>query len=278
LYNGEAHGYRDDATFEAITKYQYRKGFVVDGEPSPVLKAELTTALNKQIAQSFTEIPPGRIGPPTEDDFRLAAARLKIDGPTLKALHRVEAGRMGGFASDGSMIILFEPHLFSRHTQRKYDESHPNVSTRMWTPSAYPRTQAGRWAQFNEAAKLDEDAAFKSASFGAFQILGQNYRQAGFKTPQEFVLFMAQSEGAQLEAFVRVIENNKMREALDKKDWRAFARSYNGPGFAERYAQLLSQAYAGYVAEFAAANAAAALDAETPEPATPEQQAPVSPE
>ncbi|MCR5240498.1 MAG: N-acetylmuramidase family protein [Prevotella sp.] len=56
---------------------------------------------------------------------------------------------------------------------------------------------------------------------------------------------MCQSECRQLLLSVRFIrENRSMLAALQKKDWKAFARLYNGPAYAQnRFFGQLSTAY-----------------------------------
>ena len=63
-----------------------------------------------------------------------------------------------------------------------------------------------------------------------------------------FVSRMCQSECRQLLLSVRFIrENRSMLAALQKKDWKAFARLYNGPAYAQnRYDEKLSTAYSPF--------------------------------
>ncbi|MBO7129833.1 MAG: DUF3380 domain-containing protein [Prevotella sp.] len=57
-----------------------------------------------------------------------------------------------------------------------------------------------------------------------------------------------QSECRQLLLCVRFIRGNRpMLAALQKKDWKAFARLYNGPAYAQnRYDEKLSTAYSSF--------------------------------
>jgi hypothetical protein len=146
---------------------------------------------------------------------------------------------------------LYEPHIFSRYTKHRFDESNPKISAPRWKQIPYPRTQADRWAQFAEAAQLDKEAAFSAVSFGAFQFLGANYKDVGFATPQEFVFFLAESEAAQLTALMRYIETKNLRKALDARDWAGFARGYYGPSYAmNQYDRKLAAAYDKALASF----------------------------
>ena len=157
-------------------------------------------------------------------------------------MSEVESGPLGGFGADGRTIILFERHLFSRKTNHQYDASHPNVSNQ--TPGGYPHSQADRWAQVAEAYALDGEAALQSASYGRFQILGQNYANLNMANAHAYVSKMAKSEKDQLEAFEGFVKANSLADELQRKDWAGFASHYNGPNYAQnQYDQKMAAAY-----------------------------------
>lgn len=80
---------------------------------------------------------------------------------------------------------------------------------------------------------LDEPAALKSASWGLFQILGENHAAVGHATVQAFVDAMMLRRSEHLKAFAHfVAANPTMKKAIRDKDWAVFARAYNGPGHA----------------------------------------------
>lgn len=177
----------------------------------------------------------------TETDWKSAADRLGVPVASVKAVAEVEATG-SGFLPTGEPRILFERHKFSRHTGGKYDATHPHISNPVWGGYGKESAQHGRLAQ---AVSLNRDAALKSASWGRFQILGENYRQAGFQSLQGFINAMYESEQAQLTAFANFILNDpRLLRALKAKDWPAFAARYNGPGYAKnRYDSKLAEAY-----------------------------------
>jgi hypothetical protein len=176
-------------------------------------------------------------------DFEAVAARLGCEWEAAAAVAEVESGPLGGFASDGRPVILFERHLFSRKTNSQYDGSHPNISNR--TPGGYPRTQAERWAQLEQAYALDPEAALQSASYGRFQVLGQNFPNLGMANAHEYVAKLARSEKDQLEAFEGFVRANGLADELQRKDWAGFASRYNGPGYAaNQYDTKMAEAYA----------------------------------
>ena len=85
-----------------------------------------------------------------------------------------------------------------------------------------------------------------SASWGAFQIMGENYKQAGYASIGDFVDAMKTSVGDHLNAFVNFINANpKLKSAIQKKDWATFASIYNGPGYRDHhYDTGIADAYA----------------------------------
>jgi len=205
------------------------------------------------LAAAFAALPPvsnnyiaslrrQNIDPLRRTDFEEIAARLGCEWEAAAAVAEVESGPLGGFAADGRPVILFERHLFSRKTNSRFDASHPTISNR--TPGGYPRTQSERWAQLELAYSLDPEAALQSASYGRFQVLGQNFPNLGMANAHEYVSKLALSEKDQLEAFEGFVRANNLTDELRDKRWADFARAYNGPAYAQnQYDVKMAQAY-----------------------------------
>lgn len=181
--------------------------------------------------------------PVTAADIAGAAARLGVSEAKIWTIYDVESS--GDPFIDGRPSILFEPHRFSRSTRHRYDAKHPSISSRTWNRKLYPGSQWGRYQQLIHAVRLDVDAAFMSASYGGFQILGENWEICGAISPWSFAWKQAQTEGDQLEAFVRFVEARGLKGALQRGDWAAFARGYNGTAYrANKYDERLAAAFA----------------------------------
>lgn len=165
----------------------------------------------------------------TEDDYFMAAQALGCEVAAIKAVAQVEAAG-NGFLSDGKPKILFEAHVFSRLTKGKYDITHPRISSRTWNQSLY---QGGRREHYRllVAGNLDREAALQSCSWGKFQIMGENWKACGFESLQEFVNSMYKDEQSQLKAFIGFLQTNGLVNALVKKNWKVFAKKYNGASF-----------------------------------------------
>lgn len=169
-----------------------------------------------------------------------AANDLGIELAAIRAVDEVES-RGAGFSADGHVKILFERHKFHEFTKGKYDASHPNLSNSKAGGYGSSKSQYGR---FSNAFALDPEAAMKSASWGRYQIMGFNYRWAGFNTVGEFVDAMKVSEDDHLKAFVKLIKAWGLTQELKSHNWAGFARQYNGAGYKRnKYDEKLAAAY-----------------------------------
>ena len=189
--------------------------------------------------------------------FERAAIELEPDDVShalaaIRAVDEVESGNgwftgvraeilaldgTGGFI-DGANLpkILFEAHKFGKHTDYRFNASHPHISSRTWNRSLYVGGE-GEYRRLHEAMQLDREAALKSASWGRYQILGSNYREAGFSSVEAFVEAMKENEERHLDAFVSFIKSAGLVQQFRLISTRAsdcapFSRGYNGPGFA----------------------------------------------
>ncbi|WP_076585372.1 N-acetylmuramidase family protein [Vibrio ostreicida] len=176
-------------------------------------------------------------------DFKHAAMELDCDVAAIKAVSEVESASSGFFPS-GLPAILFEAHIFSQYSQRRFDDSHPNISSKKWDRTLY--VGGGKeYDRLQRAMALDRSAALMSASYGRYQIMGFNYKAAGYEDVEAFVRDMFLAESNHLKAFVCFIKANaKLHRAITLLDWASFARYYNGPAYAEnRYDDKLQAAY-----------------------------------
>lgn len=178
-------------------------------------------------------------------DYAKAAAELGAEERAIKAVAAVESSGSGFWTIDGERkpTIRLEAHWFGKLTGYRYNESHPQISCRAWTPSLAARSPAEAWRQFDEAASLDEGAAIRATSWGAFQIMGFHFAALGYESPQA-MRADADTEQGQLDMFVRFIKANPpIHDALKRQDWYSFASHYNGPGQVDVYSARMADAY-----------------------------------
>ena len=183
----------------------------------------------------------------TLEDFQKVATDLGCDVAAVQAVQSVETGGSGGFNPDGTPKTLFEGHWFSRLTNHVYDKDYPTISYPKWTREFYGKTWQVEQARLEQARQLNQDAAFQSASWGMFQIMGANSAICGFSTVIDFVAAMCTDELSQLEAFAQFVIHRGLADELQELRWADFARLYNGPQYAvNKYDTKLAAAYAKY--------------------------------
>lgn len=201
----------------------------VDGKGGPMTRAAILHVFTNTDA-------PGA----SEGDIAAFAAELGCSLKQLQAVARVESAG-GGFTKDGRPKILFERHYFWRLTQGKFPMSD-------WNQSKGGGYGLDSWTKLCMAACQDPDAAFSSASWGKFQIMGAHWSALGYPSPVAMAFTMTRSEADHYEALVRFIKANKLADEMralstSPKDCEAFAAAYNGPNFRKfDYAGKLARA------------------------------------
>ncbi|NJM50839.1 MAG: DUF3380 domain-containing protein [Sphingomonadales bacterium] len=182
----------------------------------------------------------GNATPFTDRAIESAAQKLGCQVAAVRAVIDVES--KGGFQSDNRPKILFERHYFYRLTNGQYKNSHPDICNSSWGGYGRYSEQYGR---LERAIGLNRNAALRSASWGAFQIMGDNHKVCGFDDVEDFVKAMVESEDRHLDAFVGFVKGNHLDDELRRLDWSGFARGYNGPAYrANKYDTKMAAAFA----------------------------------
>ena len=182
----------------------------------------------------------------TNNDFCRASKRLKCDVASVKAVAEVES-RGAGFYSNGFPTLLFERHVFRKYTDGKYNKSHPHLSG---SQGNYGKAGQNQRNKFNEAYALDPIAAIKACSWGKFQVMGFNWKVAGYSGVVDFFNAMQRDEGEHLNAFIGFVIGNRLDDEIRHKDWAGFAYGYNGAGYkANKYDTAMARAYAKFAKE-----------------------------
>lgn len=189
-------------------------------------------------------------------ELEAAAARFGL--PTT---HEIEAALIvesAGEAYDknGNPTALQERHKTGQAFQR---EGHNPASITAKYPQVknwiglkpYPHGGYGKKSkQFHKFTVISQlpieqarACAIQGCSWGAFQVLGENWEALNYESPESFFESMVTPSG-QLEAFCRYIEYRDLQNALRSRDWHTFARIYNGPNYkSNRYAWKLTKAF-----------------------------------
>jgi hypothetical protein len=150
-----------------------------------------------------------------------------------------------GFLSDRRPQILFERHIFHKQTNGVYDAQYPDISSAQ--PGGYVGG-VGEYPRLEKAMNLNQTAAFLSTSWGIGQVMGFNFKAAGYTDVNTMVNDMVTNEDAQLLAMANFIKGNKLDKALQNNDWAAFAFGYNGKDYKKnKYDEKLKDAHTRYV-------------------------------
>lgn len=184
----------------------------------------------------------------TDSDITAAALDLGVDEATIRAVVEVESNG-SGFIDDDHPKILFEAHIFWRrlraHGFQPADimPGNEDILRPDWDRSLY-KGGLGEYERLEKASKIHLTSALEACSWGLFQIMGFHWKSLGYQSAQAFVNEMYRGEKEQLWAFLRFVKVNHLVDALHDKDFAAFARGYNGPGYAaNHYDTKLRKAY-----------------------------------
>lgn len=202
---------------------------------------------------------------------------LKIEAAVGIAVFAVESG---GFAFDPKtkrMIIRFENQVFfdqwGKHNKAVYDQHFIfNPQQRwlghQWRPTAnepwrptdkadFHGNQDREWEVLNFARGFNDEAAKKSISMGAPQIMGFNHATCGYESAAQMFDAFASSDRNQVVGFFDFVQgpasNSRRVIALQQQDFNTFASMYNGPGQAAKYGSLIKTTYDAFNAMKAAA-------------------------
>lgn len=183
----------------------------------------------------------------TELQFHRAAQLLNAPISVIKAVYEVEAlGK--GYLPDGRVKILFEGHRLWKILNKKgvpenklvgAASKYPNVLYKKWDRKQY-KGGAAEWDRMSEAylvcdfLNIGRPTALEAASYGSFQIMGENHKLCGYESAHEMLAaYNNKGESEQLDSFIRFVKSKKIDGYLRNKQWAKFANAYNGTGYRE---------------------------------------------
>lgn len=149
-------------------------------------------------------------------------------------------GSGDGFDDNGFPDILFERHVMYQLLLAKRGKAfadsqaaaNPSIVNPIRTPTGGYGKASQQGLRLDAARKIDNECALQACSWGRFQVLGKWFSLLGYKTIQEFVNAMCDSEAKQFDAFLQYCKNvaPKAGKALKELDFKTFAIYYNGAG------------------------------------------------
>ncbi|WP_171492934.1 N-acetylmuramidase domain-containing protein [Acinetobacter ursingii] len=232
-------------TETALKAFQKKVGLVSDG----IAGTKTWSALNGFDISKFLK----------DSDYVNGAKRLGVPELVLRAFSEVESDG-GGYLDNGKLEILFERHRmyfylaqykgvqFAKQQMQRY----PNIVN---TATGGYKGKAAEHTRLSLAKQIHEQAALESTSWGQFQLMGENWKDLGYESVQDFVAQMQKSESLQFEAFLRFVEfksgtigNKKIKllDALRAEDWVTVFTLYNGKnykklGYDSKFIQVMNR-------------------------------------
>jgi hypothetical protein len=204
-------------------------GVTVDGQFGDKSKTAFLAKL--------TNANPARL---TLADFERTASDLRAPLAIVRAVNKVEAPR-GAYDPAGRPTTLYERHVFARNSAPvgRFNLAVPDLSGGPYGRGGYGALSA-QYGKLCRAMALDPHAALSACSWGAFQVLGENWLGMGYASPWDMVQTLATGgEPAHLESFARFVQMKGLEDELrackpgDPESCVPFVRGYNGAGFRE---------------------------------------------
>lgn len=241
--------YFSPETDKAVRDFQSKHALVVDGVVGIKTWSKLLENADVGYASNYKLL--------SEQDLIDFANFHNLELAIVKAVNEVESGGKG-FLVDGRPKILFEGHVFWRELEKRNINcsNYINNDTQTILYQSYTKKYyvggKGEYDRLEKAADINQDALFReaaysSASWGLYQIMGFNAPSLGYANIDDFVEKMYLNECEHLKAFGLFLEQNNLIRILKSKNWAEFALKYNGKGYrTKKYDEKLMKAYAKY--------------------------------
>jgi hypothetical protein len=197
------------------------------------------------------------------------AAKLEVKTAAVLALWAVESS--GKPQTPGAATLRLECHLLFENWGKQHAAEfdarfrfggQAGQAGRAWENHQFRAVDADAWAplhtgQANEYRAMEtaralagDEAALSSASIGGPQIVMNNAALIGYASARAMWDAFQQGERAQVLGFFdfcahkRAPREGDLLGYLKARDWRQFARYYNGPGKAEEYGAKIAAQFA----------------------------------
>lgn len=215
----------------------------------------------------------------SQADIEDAAKDLQCEAGLIYAIAKQESAH-SSFIKIGTRIvptILYERHQFRNHTRPNknspspYEATNPDICGPMYARAR--KNKKGEWIHIKTGAVLAEngvygpsgvfqykrlakayqlspEAALMACSWGKFQIMGFNYKAAGFSNVKSFTKAMSRSDAEHIKAFLKFAKSRKvLLNGLRKKDFEKIAEGHNGVNWRSinpEYASNIEKFYKEY--------------------------------
>lgn len=192
------------------------------------------------------------------------AKALGIPTHAAAGIMKVESGGATFAESTDKSVIRFENHVFwnewgranaaafNAHFDFKRTGGKPFTGHRFragtsgaWESCHQDQAQERRVMEF--AATLSgKEPAYRSASWGAGQIMGFNAARVGFATAEAMAAEFDKAERPQVAGIFEFIRSGRLAPAINRGDYLTLAKGYNGTGQAATYEAHIRDAADAY--------------------------------
>lgn len=179
------------------------------------------------------------------------AQRLGVEPAALCAVVQIESGGVVFAAVEGrnEPLIRFEGHYLDRRLKgavrdaaRRAGLAHPEAGK-----IKNPKDQPGRYRMLTRAFEYGAAEAIESCSWGVGQVMGAHWQWLKYTSAADLMNSARSGVAGQIGLMGRFVERAGLVGALQRRDWPAFARGYNGPAYRKnKYDTKLAAAYASF--------------------------------
>jgi hypothetical protein len=193
------------------------------------------------------------------------ARALGIATDSAAAIMKVESGGATFSSSTDKTIVRFENHVFwgewgaghpadfnahfdfDRSPGGKRFQGHRFRASTSGAWEACHQSQDQEWRIIDFAAGLSgKEPAYRSASWGAGQIMGSNAASVGYASAVDMAAAFNKAERPQVTSIFEFIRSHHLVAAVQARDFLKLAKGYNGAGQAPTYASLITDAADAY--------------------------------
>lgn len=179
------------------------------------------------------------------------ATRNGIPDPVaLQAVAWVESAGVFFWTVGGQQLpaIRFEGHKFYQFLKSQPEKLKRAINAGLADPKMggvkNPNSWAARYDLLHRAMEIDAELAIEATSWGIGQVMGFHWESLGFKSAADFMKYVKSSVEGQLDVMWRFIVKNHLDDEIARKDWKGFARGYNGSAYAKnQYDTKMAKAY-----------------------------------
>lgn len=149
--------------------------------------------------------------------------------------------------------LLFEPHKFyAGLAGAERDEAvRLGLAYPRWGMKPYPKES---YTRLGQAVEINQREALEACSWGGPQIMGENFKLAGFANVYDMVNAFCEDEDNHIEAMIGFVRSVGLDDDLRRlaaltrpttpEDCRIIARVYNGPGYEKnKYHEKMAAAH-----------------------------------